>query len=226
MPGLGSAFGGLITSIALSTVAAFVLSSLGMDDRLEVGVIVTTIVAGWAGLLAWLWFASCLRGTKSFSSDYGLRSERFDALRGIGFGFVGLVCVGLISALLGERVGDPTFSAVDPSGSFELFVLGAAIVVGAPIVEELFFRGLFLRAARRRVGAFAAVITTSAIFGLLHVPQREALGFAQAFLPLFAIGVVLGSLAVRYGRLGPSIYAHMTINAIGFLGLVAGDRSL
>jgi membrane protease YdiL (CAAX protease family) len=169
----------------------------------------------------WLYVASYGKGARSFADDFGWGSERFDALRGTGAGIATLIAVGLFSALVGDDVGDPTFGAVEPSGTFELVLLGATIVVGAPVIEELFFRGLFLRAVAQRTGSLGGVVITSAVFGLLHVPQRGSLGFAQAFVPLFVVGLVLGWLAVRYRRLGPSVAAHMTINAIGFLGLLA-----
>ncbi len=43
-------------------------------------------------------------------------------------------------------------------------------VVGAPLVEELFFRGLLLRSIEKRLGWVWAIVGSSVFFGLAH-PQ-------------------------------------------------------
>ena len=42
-------------------------------------------------------------------------------------------------------------------------------VVGAPVVEELFFRGLLQGAFTRRIGAIPALFTTAIIFSFAHI---------------------------------------------------------
>jgi len=55
------------------------------------------------------------------------------------------------------------------------FVLVAVVVTFlAPVVEELFYRGLMLRAAARCFGTRWAVVGTSAIFGASHFQDRAA----------------------------------------------------
>ncbi|MDP1805773.1 MAG: CPBP family intramembrane metalloprotease, partial [Acidimicrobiales bacterium] len=80
------------------------------------------------------------------------------------------------------------------------------------VVEEIFYRGLVLRAAARRFGTRWAVFGSSAIFG---VSQFELVQFPG----LFAFGVVLALLAVRTGRLGASIAAHVAFNGVAVIGL-------
>ena len=81
------------------------------------------------------------------------------------------------------------------------------VVIGAPLVEELFFRGLFLRALQKRgLPDWAAVVGSAAVFGAVHFQLLQ-------FVGLFAIGLVLAVMAVRTGRLGMSIATHMAFNA-------------
>ena len=59
----------------------------------------------------------------------------------------------------------------------------------APFMEELLFRGVLLRKARR-FGDRTAVVFTAVMFGLMH-------GNLNQFLYAVVIGLVLGYLAVR-----------------------------
>jgi membrane protease YdiL (CAAX protease family) len=92
-------------------------------------------------------------------------------------------------------------------------------VVGAPLAEEVFFRGFVQRAAVARIGRVAGIIGTAALFGLVHY-QLEQL------VALVVFGVVLGVLADRTGRLGPSIITHMAFNATTVVNLLLLSSSL
>ena len=80
------------------------------------------------------------------------------------------------------------------------------LVVAAPIVEEIFYRGLLLRALERRTGTTWAIVLSSFVFAISHF---ELLPFPALFL--FGAGAAV--LAVRTGRLGPGIAAHFAYNA-------------
>ena len=85
-------------------------------------------------------------------------------------------------------------------------VLVVVIVFGAPIVEELVYRGLLQGAARRRLNDAIAVLGVAAFFALIHFRTVEYPG-------LFVFGVVLGCCAAMTRRLGMGIVAHMAFNA-------------
>jgi len=83
--------------------------------------------------------------------------------------------------------------------------LGATAV--APLVEELFFRGLLLSGlcqVWRRPGA--ALLVSALAFGLVHAQPQD-------ILPLVTLGLVLGYLRLRTGSLWPCLLAHMLFNA-------------
>ena len=93
----------------------------------------------------------------------------------------------------------------------------------APVVEELFFRGLVLPA----IGVnWIGIVASAIIFSAVHL----AYGFnLLTAISTFVVGVVLGVLAARTGRLGASITAHVVYNAsliavseLGGLGSING----
>ena len=108
-----------------------------------------------------------------------------------------------------RELGD---KATTPGGVVLLIVL---VVIGAPIAEELFFRGLLLRALEKRFDTTVAVIVSSVVFGITHFQALQ-------FPALTAAGVVFALLVVRTDRLGPAIVAHMAFNAATVSVLVWG----
>jgi membrane protease YdiL (CAAX protease family) len=86
--------------------------------------------------------------------------------------------------------------------------LSFAAVVVAPLVEELFFRGLLLQAIWRYLGhAWLAIVLSGMAFGFIHKEQP------QDVLPLITMGVILGYVRVRYRSLTVCVLAHALFNA-------------
>ncbi len=92
--------------------------------------------------------------------------------------------------------------ATDPLGVVLLVLI---VGIGAPVFEEIFYRGLALRMMERRIGTTYAVMASSMLFAAVHFQKLQ-------FPGLFLFGVVAGVLAVRTGRLGISIWAHVGFN--------------
>jgi hypothetical protein len=92
------------------------------------------------------------------------------------------------------------------------------------VAEELFFRGLALRAWSREYGARSALVGSSVLFGLVHFGLSPLDGFV-ADLPRLAIlaagGLVLGLLALRTGSLTAPIAAHATMNGLTLIVMLA-----
>jgi membrane protease YdiL (CAAX protease family) len=126
------------------------------------------------------------------------------ALQGIG----ALIYVPIywITDLSSSDVDKPARELADKAHGAGVLLLIVVVVIAAPIVEEIFYRGLLLRGLERRVGSTWAVVGSAAIFAATHF---EALQFPALFL----FGLVAGWLAVRFDRLGPSIVAHLAFNA-------------
>ena len=97
-----------------------------------------------------------------------------------------------------------------------LIAFGLMIAVGAPIAEELAFRGLFFAALRKHgVGPVLSVVITAVAFALFHL-EPARLGV------LVTIGLVLGIVRLRTGSLGASMVAHGVVNAPAAVILVIG----
>ncbi len=89
-------------------------------------------------------------------------------------------------------------------GTVELLV-GALLV--APLAEELFFRGVVLGGLCYHFGHSWLAITVSALaFGLVHTQPQDV-------LPLTTMGIALGVLRLRYGRIWPCVVVHVLFNA-------------
>ena len=98
----------------------------------------------------------------------------------------------------------------------------------APIMEELAFRGILLQAAQRRSRPWIAVTVTAVVFSLFHwlgVDQSNVLAGLLTLIQLLIVGLVLGALTVRQGRLGPAILTHAGFNMVTLL-LLFGTASL
>lgn len=86
-------------------------------------------------------------------------------------------------------------------------------VVLAPLFEELLFRGVLLPVLARRWGPPLGVVASAAVFALAHLSLSE-------LAPLFVLGVGLGWLRWRSGRLGASVLMHALWNALTFFNLL------
>lgn len=216
--GLGDAVGGYLGAFVLMNLAATMWYGVTREQDPSLASLVVTLAALWAGLVGTAVVASRLKGRGSLREDYGLRIEARDLVLGLVVGVASqllLTVLYLPFRLLAPDL-DPSEEAerlLDPVKGPGLVLLTACLVVGAPLVEELFFRGLLQRALARRFGARWAVAGSALAFGLTHYQPVQLLG-------LVAFGVVLGLMAVRTGRLGPGVVAHAAFNATTVVILV------
>ena len=109
-----------------------------------------------------------------------------------------------------EAAREITDRAATP-GDIALVMLG--VVAGAPVFEELFFRGLALRAFERKWGAAVGVLGSSALFGAVHLQLLQ-------FPALMAFGIIAALLVRRFKRLGPAIWAHVGFNLVAVVNLI------
>jgi len=92
-------------------------------------------------------------------------------------------------------------------------LVGAGAFVVA-LLEEAVWRGLVLRCLREALGPWRALAISSVLFAAAHLPTATLLGDPTAGpnpLVIFAglgCSVVWGYLALRTGRLVPSLFAH------------------
>jgi sodium transport system permease protein len=103
-----------------------------------------------------------------------------------------------------------------PTGPLDASFSLLAIAVGPAVCEELLFRGIVLPSLAVRVGPALATLGSSFLFGLIHVDLGGG-GLSMYRVPFaFAVGLGLGLLRVRAGRLWPAVLAHAVLNSITF----------
>jgi membrane protease YdiL (CAAX protease family) len=210
--GLGDAALGLVIGF-VAVAIALAIAGVSPDDDLTFGAFVLGQTALWAGLLGVPLWASRRKGTGSLAADFGLDVRWRDARLGIPIGLlsqfilVPLVYLPAYWLVDTDDLDRPAREVADTAQGWEYLLLAVVLVVGAPIIEELFFRGLVLRSLTRRMGRYWALGGSAIVFGLSH--------FQALQLPaLIVVGVVFGLLALRSGRLGPSIWAHGAFNVV------------
>lgn len=219
----GFAAGLVLSAVAAAVAEAVVHYRAGTGAPLPVGVTAADLVGLWAGLVgAALWW-SRVHGTGSLAADFGLRiGAWWDVPLGVVVGLASQY--GLIPLLylpferfdrhLAHRLGQPTqreVGAVHTSAGVVVVLLFLA--VGAPVVEELFFRGLLLRSLSAWAGPVVGVVGSGLLFALAHFETLQFAGLA-------AFGLVLGAMAQKLRRLGPTVAAHLAFNAVAVLTTV------
>ena len=174
------------------------------------------VLFGGMGVVAW--WVSGVFGTGDRRRDLGLEAQPLDLLL-LPVGAVGLL---ILEAIVAQLVhawdvpmrsnGESISQLQDHRGTFAVLVIAA--VVGAPIFEEICFRGVIQRSLASRLPAVAAVLGSSVLFGAYHyTPEFGAGNLGQAIV-LSVVGLALGTLAHLTGRLAPSMLAHAGLNAL------------
>ena len=201
-----------------STAAAI---SLGFAN--EVTESFPELVAGqlalWTGFFLVPYVVARWKGSGSLRQDFGLAMERGDVLRGLLVGAAAQVlALPLVYVLVQAATGDldldkPARALLDRAdgGGLAAICLGVALI--APVVEEVFFRGLLLRAIEKRWGSTIAILGSACFFAGTHFQLAQ-------FPGLLIAGLLFAWLAVRHGRLGPSIWAHIGFNTVTVIALV------
>lgn len=218
----------LVTWVAAFTLSLAVLAAtgyLGTKSSEYPGWVTPVVVSVlWIPVLIGLRIVSNTVGTRRMRDDFGLRFRRVDLL-GIPLGVVcQLVLLELVylplRALWPGTFGRPEVEAAardlfDRSTGFWRVAIVAIVVIGAPLVEELLYRGLILRALDSRLNDVLALVLSALWFAAAHLQGVQ-------FPGLIAFGVVLGFCAQSTGRLGMGVLAHASFNATTVVLLVGG----
>jgi membrane protease YdiL (CAAX protease family) len=151
-------------------------------------------------------------------------------LLGVGAAFAAWIGVTLLSEILTRLlqlfgrepqpgVVQEAVSRLDPT------VLILAVVLVAPVAEELFFRGVVLNAWQREYGERRAVLGSAALFAAIHADIRSfdaLIGSVVQVVPIFGLGIALALVCLRTKSLVAPMAMHATFNAISLtLALLA-----
>lgn len=214
-------FAGLVASIVLGAVGLAVEGRTGPGE--EPGAVGLAFAAAgqfgvWTGLVVAL---SRWKGRGSPRLDFGLRLDvraGWAVLAGVGLFFVATALIAPL-VLLADESQQVVEELKEASGA-ELAVYVLLALVLAPVGEELMFRGLLLRALRRRMAPAAAVGVQALAFALVHPLLSQTLGDLAVVPALFVLGAVSGVVAERRGDLSASILLHVGFNLVTTVTLV------
>ena len=144
----------------------------------------------------------------------------FSALRDAMTGWLMVTPVVMLTGwLLVRLVGDPGGSnpllelVLGSRDPLALGLLAFTAVVLAPLFEETIFRGALLPVLATKLGPLPGVLLSGLLFAMAHISVGE-------LAPLTVLGVGLGLVRLRSGRLWPSVLMHGLWNAVTFLNLL------
>ncbi|MEJ2187419.1 MAG: type II CAAX endopeptidase family protein [Gemmatimonadota bacterium] len=215
----------LVTYIAGTGVAAWGLVLLveALGGKVESGTLAT-------GRYSWIILASLVLGAAAAWGAFrgfarprdrvrmrrlrrspGARIVRATVLGAMVFAlFVSFVLPFLLP--ISESYEPGTVSRMAAAAGWPRLWLAAIAVLVAPPVEETLFRGVLLEGLLRRISRFDAILLTTLLFGVGHLP--DILGNWPAVTAILGGGWILAELRLRTRSLVPGVAAHMAYNGV------------
>ena len=226
---LGLALAFQLGAFVLATAAITPFVSSGGQLKPGIGGVLVGLIAAWPVLAAGVAFVARRRGV-SWQTFVGAPTIRAADLGMIIVGVALQFAVGVAYYLVGTddtKVSAPARELTARTGGLGLtfVVLAVFLVVGAPVFEELFYRGLVLNAfmrafrvepttARPTMGLVGAVGASALWFGLIH--------FQLLQLPaLVFVGLACALARLKTGRIFTSICLHAGFNLATVVALGA-----
>lgn len=216
-----SPIGAVVLAFALLIVGAGVLSLFDLSDD-SVG----AILAFGTGLLLLLFAIGLWRRLPDHERRLAVaRPESLRRTLGLGTGMGVVVIIGAAIILLTGSAIDPVverrLEEVEEIGTapWQLVLMVIALVVFAPLGEELLFRGLLLRGLVRRMRFWPAAMLSSALFAAAHA---DAYLLWPRAVALVATGMVLAWVYRKRGYWA-SVTTHATVNTIASIALIASS---
>lgn len=201
--------------------SVIIVSASGADsvDDVPIPTLFAAVVATWVAYLAGCYVASRRSGSGDPVEDYAIRARAVDVL-GVPIGVltqlvvVPLVYIPLRAIWPGtfseDRLSETAKDLADRASGATMVLLVVMVCVGAPIVEEIVYRGLLQRSFAARTSNVVAWLAAAVWFTVIHFRPVE-------FPGLFAFALVTGACLMVTGRLGMSVAAHVGFNVTGLL---------
>lgn len=181
------------------------------------------------GSFGTVWWLSRTSGSGSLAADVGLvvnASDWWGVFAGMGLQMaVALITAPIVILLWPD--GPPSQGVAEVAQSSETLLEQLAVLVvvavGAPIIEEIIFRGMLLSILARSLSRWPAILVSAAIFAAIHMFDPSAIAVVPG---LFLIGIVLGYVAMMRGDLSLAIAMHSGLNLLAAVTLLYGDSIL
>jgi hypothetical protein len=223
----------VLPCIAIAVVAsvATTITHLVQPRTFTAGFIETIVlnVLAYSALGSVVWFAG-----RDIAARYGGWGPAFGLYRpsrrdigyiasGIGVSFVCRVVVAVIAnGLTNGRAGQQSQNLRLHTASVPVDILLVVVVVLlAPVIEEIIFRGLLLRAFMRRLSFWPAALASTFIFAAFHTYEVNTLAGALTLAAIVATLGLTNCVLVRLtGRVTPGIVVHAAFNALAAVVII------
>ena len=201
--------------------SAAILATSGAEttDEVPIPTLFAGVLATWVAYLAGCYAASRRAGSGDPVEDYGIRLRLVDVI-GVPIGVLTqLVVVPLVYVPLRgiwpdtfseDRLSETAEKLVDRASGGTMLLLVLMVCVGAPLVEEIVYRGLLQRSFAARTSHIVAWLAAAAWFTAIHFRPVEYPG-------LFAFALITGACLMVTERLGMSMATHVAFNVTGLL---------
>ncbi len=218
----------LVQALFVFVLGAFVVGALLQRLVAEPGVLhelmATVLIMGVVALLA---VVQARRLDPDGAASLGLRSRGSLRAAAIGLSSYLLLLPSLAGVALAwpyvwERLGgeyalQDVAQGIAETRPEDLWAVALLAVVAIPFLEELLFRGFLQPLLVQNLGDRGGVAMTAFVFATLHG--------GAAFLPIFALALILGGLMLRTQRLAAVFAVHALHNGLMILMLLAVKQS-
>ena len=149
------------------------------------------------------------KGIIELTPGFSVRNIAGIAVIAVAANYVSLGILGLYETFIPDAFGD-YIELIDSSGlGSDLLVSVVYGVILAPIAEELAFRAISLKyLIRGGLPCWIAVTVQALLFGILHMNLVQS-------TYTFVLGLVLGAVMLKTGKLFYTVLAHITFNIWG-----------
>ena len=219
--GMGDVLISLLGTLTFAAVVSLLLVASHVDPEHGWGLIVA-FTSPWVFLAGWPIVATKFKGNGA-AIDFGLVVHAPHIRLGVVAGLASLGLASVAAFLTVQVFGPISSSAGDVAKeqhgiTLVLFALFA--LIGAPLVEEIAFRGMLFGAlTKSSFTPLVASLISAGVFALFHFEPKR-------FFVLFVIGAVLGEARRRSGSTLTSVVAHMVNNAPAVVSLLGVQITL
>jgi len=111
-----------------------------------------------------------------------------------------------------EKLFNRNYQSLQTKSTYYLSVIHMLVV--SPVIEEILYRRIFLHQFLRQYSSWVAIIFSTFIFVIPHVPT---IIYPELFIPFFITGLFLGIVYYKTKSVLLCIISHFILNAITYL---------
>jgi uncharacterized protein len=190
-------------------------------DNLGMFMALTTVLSGILGTAAIVGVIKMRRGA-SITEYLGLRRLSFKTTLLVVVATLALIVAVNGLSLLVDNTVESDFDTLMYNTSVWPVALWLAVVVFAPLFEEVLFRGFLFAGIRdSRLGIGGAVVITSLVWAALHVQYNFYLMGI-----IFGMGLVLGVIRHKTKSIWSTLFIHFAFNLVAMLAIAFNADAL